>query len=421
MMVYREQIPVDHGIDNTMKFLTEGYEYISNRRDRFNSNLFETRILGGQKTVCLSGAEAAKIFYDEEKFKRQGAAPARVLNTLFGEDGVQTLDDAEHTNRKKLFMTLMNEKRLIDMTDIIKRVWDEAIGRWEEMDQVVLYDEANKLLTQAVCEWAGVPLWANELEERASELNALFEAGGAVGPRHWHGRISRQKAEKWASGLIDDVRHGNLTPDEETALYQMSWHRDLNGKLMETGIAAVELVNILRPTVAVSVYITFCALALYEFPGEKKKLKAPINEEDYQRFVQEVRRYYPFFPMTVARVRKDFIWHGHDFRAGTLVLLDLYGTNHHPDLWQKPEEFNPERFRNWEGSPFDFIPQGGGDFYTDHRCPGEWLTIEIMKASLDMMVNHMEYEIPPQDLNFSMTRMPSLPKSKFIIEKVRRK
>src|SRR5699024_939553 len=182
-----------------------------------------------------------------------------------------------------------------------------------------------------------------------------------------------------------------------------------------------ELVNILRPTVAVSVYIAFCALALYDFTEEKKKLEAPVNEEYYQMFVQEVRRYYPFFPMAVARVRQDFLWKGHDFKEGTLVMLDLYGTNHHPHLWEKPNEFYPERFKDWDESPFNFIPQGGGDYYMDHRCPGEWLTIEIMKASLDMMVNHMDYDVPAQDLEFSMTRMPSLPKSKFIMKNVRRK
>ncbi|HLR51361.1 MAG TPA: cytochrome P450 [Candidatus Avamphibacillus sp.] len=420
-MPYREQIPIDHGIDNTIKLLLEGYEYISNRRERFQSNMFETRVLGGQKAVCLSGEEAAKVFYDNEKFKRQGAAPKRVLKTLFGEDGVQTLDAATHVNHKKLFMSLMNPEKLAEMTEIIKKEWERAIDRWTEMDEVVLYDEANKLLTKSVCEWAGVPLWANELDERTKELNALFEAGGAVGPRHWQGRIAREKVEKWAAKHIENVRDGKLNPEEDTALYKMAWHQEENGKLMETGIASVELVNILRPTVAVSVYIAFCALALHDFPEEKEKLETSVNEMYYQMFVQEVRRYYPFFPMAVARVRKDFLWKGHDFKEGTLVMLDLYGTNHHPDLWENPNEFNPERFKNWDGSLFNFIPQGGGDYYMGHRCPGEGLTIEIMKASLEMMVHHMDYDVPAQDLDYSMTRMPSLPRSKFIMKNVRRK
>ncbi|WP_222707250.1 cytochrome P450 [Pontibacter qinzhouensis] len=52
------------------------------------------------------------------------------------------------------------------------------------------------------------------------------------------------------------------------------------------------------------------------------------------------------------------------------MLLEVYGTHHDPELWENPEEFRPERFRDWKRIPFDFIPQGGGDHHTDHRCAG---------------------------------------------------
>src|SRR5699024_9570143 len=145
------------------------------------------------------------------------------------------------------------------------------------------------------------------------------------------------------------------------------------------------------------------------------------NVTGVQTCALPICRYYPFFPVLAARVRDDFLWKGHDFKQDDLVILDLYGTNHHPDVWDKPNEFIPVRFKDWEGTPFDFIPQGGGDYYQGHRCPGEWLTIEIMKACLDMMVNHMDYDVPAQNLDFSVRRMPSLPKSRFIMTNVRKK
>src|SRR5699024_12761076 len=113
-MPYREQIPIDHGIDNTIKLLLEGYEYISNRRERFQSNMFETRVLGGQKAVWLSGEEAAKVYYANEKFKRQGATPKHMLKTIYGEDGVHTLDTPTHANHKQHFMSLMNPEKIAD-------------------------------------------------------------------------------------------------------------------------------------------------------------------------------------------------------------------------------------------------------------------------------------------------------------------
>ena len=64
--------------------------------------------------------------------------------------------------------------------------------------------------------------------------------------------------------------------------------------------------------------------------------------------------------------------------------------------------FSPDRFAEWEGSPFRLIPQGGGDYLMGHRCAGEWVTIEVMKVSLDYLANRMNYEVPDQDLSFSM-------------------
>lgn len=112
--------------------------------------------------------------------------------------------------------------------------------------------------------------------------------------------------------------------------------------------------------------------------------------------------------------------HQNQFEEGTLTLLDLYGTNHDPKIWDNPDVFNPDRFTRWEGSPFSFIPQGGGDYFMGHRCAGEWVTLEVMKVSLDYLVHRIEYEIPDQDLSFSMVDMPSIPHSKIMIKSIKR-
>jgi len=182
---------------------------------------------------------------------------------------------------------------------------------------------------------------------------------------------------------------------------------------------AVEVINLLRPIVAISIYINFLTLAIYHYPEEKKKLK--LNNDEYREmFVQEVRRFYPFFPFIAALVKKDFNWGNFQFEKDTLAILDIYGTNHDPNIWEDPDLFNPERFADWEGSPFGFIPQGGGDYWKGHRCAGEWITMEIMKVSLDFLVNQIDFDIPVQDLSFSMVRMPSIPQSKIVINNIKR-
>ncbi|WP_157067217.1 cytochrome P450, partial [Alicyclobacillus shizuokensis] len=200
----------------------------------------------------------------------------------------------------------------------------------------------------------------------------------------------------------------------------LSLREELDGSQLDTQIAAVELINVLRPIVAIATFITFAALALHEHPECKKNLQSG-GRNYLEMFVQEVRRHYPFAPFLGARVRKDFVWNQCEFKKGTLVLLDLYGTNHDSRLWENPNEFRPERFKEWKGGLFDFIPQGGGDPVKGHRCPGEGITVEIMKASLDFLVNKIEFEVPAQDFSYSLAKMPTLPESGFVMSNIQPK
>lgn len=414
-----KQVPHDKALDNSLAMMREGYLFIKNRVDRYQSDLFETRLLG-QKAICMSGEEAAKVFYDPERMKRNGALPKRLLKTLFGVDAIQTMDGDAHTHRKLLFMSLMTPPHQKRLAGLAMEQWLAALSKWEGAEKVELFEEAKNVLCKIACQWAGVPLEESEVKERADDFSAMVDAFGAVGPRHWKGRRARPRAEEWIRDIIENVRAGKTEAEKGTALYEMAFHTELDGSRLDTQMAAVELINVLRPIVAISTFITFSALALHNHPEYKEKLKSG-NGDDLEMFVQEVRRFYPFGPFLGAQARKDFVWNQCEFKEGMLVLLDLYGTNHDARLWEDPNEFRPERFKDRKDQLFDLIPQGGGDPAKGHRCPGEGITIEVMKVTLDFLINHIEYEVPEQDLSYSLVRMPSLPESGFVMSRIRRK
>ncbi|MGM9925419.1 MAG: cytochrome P450 [Bacillus sp. (in: firmicutes)] len=413
------RMPREEGLDHTVGLVREGYLYISNRRRGFQSDVFETRLLG-KKAICMAGKEAAELFYDNEKFKRKGAAPPRVMQSLFGKNGVQALDGEAHKHRKAMFMSMMSPDALKKLSEITREEWESAIAKWEGMDEVILYKEAQEIMCRTACRWAGVPVPEQEVKNLAQDLTAMIEATAKVGPPHWKGRNARNRVEKWVGDMVEKVRDGRLQTEPNTVLHTFSWHRDHEGKLLPVETAAVEIINILRPIVAVAIYINFTALAVHHYPEEREKL-ASGDSKRTRMFVQEVRRFYPFFPFAAAIVKKDFTWKGYLFEKGALTLLDLYGTNHDPAIWDNPGVFNPDRFADWQGSPFDFIPQGGGDHFMGHRCAGEWVTIELMQVSLDYLANRLDYEVPDQDISYSMVDIPSIPRSNVRIKNVKRK
>lgn len=91
------QIPRDDGFDNSLALLKEGYLYIHNRVETFQSDLFKTRIMG-KNAICMRGKEAAKLFYDEDKFQRKLAVPNRIQETLIGKRAIQTVKSTAFEN-----------------------------------------------------------------------------------------------------------------------------------------------------------------------------------------------------------------------------------------------------------------------------------------------------------------------------------
>ena len=404
-------------LDSTISLIRDPYRYISKHCDELNTDVFQARLLL-QKTVCMRGEEAARIFYNTEYFSRTGVAPSRIKKTLFGEGGVQGLDEEEHFQRKKMFMSFLRADKIGKLSMITCDIWKSRVKDWSSKEKINLYQQSCELLTQSVCMWAGVPLKESEVSQRSEELTALFNYAGNIGPKHWKARIARKRNEAWLISIIESIREGTFRPSTNSAAYIVANHRDLDGCLLESQIAAVELNNLLRPTVAVAVYIVYCAHALHQNPLIKHRL-VNGSDKDYECFVQEVRRLYPFFPFTAATVKRTFEWRGYKFPKGRRAFLDLFGTNHDARTWENPNNFDMERFRDCKLNDYVFIPQGGGDHFRNHRCPGEWVAIEQMKIATKILVSECDYTVPEQDLDLRMGSLPALPKSNFIISDVR--
>ena len=100
-------------------------------------------------------------------------------------------------------------------------------------------------------------------------------------------------------------------------------------------------------------------------------------------------------------------------------MLDLHGINHDERVWQEPETFHPQRFLQWNGDAYAFVPQGGGSHQLQHRCPGEWITVALMRTAIELFTQTIRYNVPPQDLSVDATRLPALPRSRFVISAVR--
>lgn len=143
--------------------------FISSRCDALGSDLFTSRLALNPVTF-VRGEEAAGIFYDGNRFTREGAMPPTIQHLLQDKGPVQTLEGEEHRRGKEAFLSLM--------------------------------------------------------ERLTRELGLMVDQVARLGPANWHAQLRRRGTERWAAGLVERVRSGELAPAEGTALQVLAHHRD---------------------------------------------------------------------------------------------------------------------------------------------------------------------------------------------------
>src|SRR5690606_537526 len=129
---------------------------------------------------------------------------------------------------------------------------------------------------------------------------------------NWIARARRLRAEAWAES---EILRRRGAPLGQSIVDEIAGMTEPNGFLVPADTAAVELLNVLRPTVAVGRFMVFAALALHLRPRWREAFAAG-DTADLENFVNEVRRYYPFFPLIGGTVLRPFQWHGQEFAPG---------------------------------------------------------------------------------------------------------
>lgn len=408
--------------DQTAGFLSDGYLFQerlrrARGRDASDARPLAARLLG-RPALLVRGKEGVELFYDTSRMKREKAMPLPVRGPLFGKGAVHGLDDEAHRHRKAMFVRIAYDDAQVErIKPFFEREMRNTLARWEEKPGTV-YDGSVITYGRAALRWAGVPGDDAEIDVWAQRLGQIVEGFGRKSPAHVEAWVNRRRCDAWAADLVARTRRGEITPDEGTALYEVAHATNLDGSALDERTAGVELQNATRPTIAVARFAAFAAKALVEHPEYRERIAAEVasrgsllENPSAVAFAQEVRRTSPFVPMLPAFARDSFEWGGQKIRAGQRVLIDVLGTNNDPHEWDAPQEFRPERFDGVDAEKVEtFIPQGGGDVHTGHRCPGEKIAVTALSVTVAGLCTP-GVEIDPKGLDFSWTQLPTLPGS----------
>nr|QNS29974.1 cytochrome P450 [Nothapodytes nimmoniana] len=137
----------------------------------------------------------------------------------------------------------------------------------------------------------------------------------------------------------------------------------------------------------------------------------PPNYDDIKdlkfltRCINESMRLYPHPPVLIRRAQvADLLPGNYKVNAGQDVMISVYNIHHSSQIWDRAEEFVPERFDlegpvpNETNTDFRFIPFSGGP----RKCVGDQFALLEAIVSLAVVLQHISFELVP-DQNISMT------------------
>ncbi|XP_031250777.1 cytochrome P450 71A26-like isoform X1 [Pistacia vera] len=130
--------------------------------------------------------------------------------------------------------------------------------------------------------------------------------------------------------------------------------------------------------------------------GKEIIKKEDLDKMHYLKAVlKETLRLHPPIPLLVPREStKDVKIKNYDISAGTTVITNAWAIGRDPNIWDKPEEFRPERFLNnsidFKGHDFELIPFGAGR----RGCPGVLFAMSTNEIVLANLVNKFDWSLP---------------------------
>jgi len=316
-------------------------------------------------------------------------------------------------------------ERTVGFAPIVTTHTSEMLERWNTVastgGELRIYDEMTRLALVVIGDVLfGLDMWADVPEmSRAAQtaLAVLKTRVAALAPlplwvptpsnrrfnramRVLHGYIDgilrrTRDAGSEAPGFLKmliDARD----PESGSPMTDRQLHEEILGMLQQghdtvgEALAWVWYLVSLHPEVERRLYDEVC-----EVVGDRVPVAADLPRLTYANMVlQEAMRLYPPVWVIPRDAKSDDRIGSCRIPAGSTILLSPYLTHRHPEFWENPEAFDPDRFepaRCKERPRHAYVPFGGGP----RLCMGADMATMEMLLIMTMVVQRFRLALVP--------------------------
>lgn len=209
-------------------------------------------------------------------------------------------------------------------------------------------------------------------------------------PKRWriNQRPAVQRFKDRVDGLIAD-RRGNAEGEDALArllrLEELFDDEQIRGAVLTSYYAG-------RKTTALAIAWALYLLAVDPAAQARVREEARNGSIAYARLVvDEALRLYPPLAAIPRRAARPAVLGHLKIRRGDAVLVPVHVVHRHDRLWDRPNDFVPERFAA-KGSKvaYQYLAFGGGERY----CPGAAFATQLAAVAVAQLVRDYDFSLP---------------------------
>jgi enediyne biosynthesis protein E7 len=401
---------------NTIKFARRTLSFLQELRERYG-DLVTLPTVVGSWTLVFHPDGVRHVLQENHFNYRKGGVSNQALSLTLG-NGLLTNNGDSWRQQRRLIQPLFHRERIAGwgrlMTDSAL-AWLDEIKTQQPLD---LFQEMSSLTLNIVCKalfGADMLAYKEQVFQASSAINrleaqALYVPGLLFLPTPQRRRLYEARATVYTivDALIKKRRESSTESDLLTLLLQ--------AQDAETGLGMTdeqvrdEVMTLLaagQETTANALCWTLVLLS--QHPDIEARLReeyqqvlggrAPQVEDLPQlklsRMVLEesMRLYPPAWAFARSAINEDEIG-GYTIPRGAYVLLFPATTHRHPDFWEQPDVFDPERFapsRSDGRHRFAYFPFGGGP----RLCIGNQFALTEAQLILATILPRYQFRLLP--------------------------
>lgn len=393
--------------------------YMANRADY--GDYVRVKSLPGFDFYTLTHPTAVEhVLQTHQKNYRKPDVFLKPTTLLFG-NGIFTSEGEFWMKQRRLSQPAFHRNHIGAMASVIVQCVEKMLLSWDSKADESQIDLQHEMvhLTLSV---AGRTLFSTDLADHATDVGlAVREAFEVLNHKMnnypfvfplWVPTEENQQFKR-AKGILDSViakiisdRRKDSQDHHDFLGLLMSARDEDSGKGMSDEQLKDEVLTLLvagHDTVAASLTWTWIMLSQHphvraQLHDELKSVLDGRNPElkdterlPYTRMVfdETLRLYPPAWGQPRQSIDEDVV-DGYYLPKNAFVSLNQYTTHRHPEFWQRPEEFDPERFtpENIKGRPrFAYFPFGGGA----RVCIGQ--NLALLEAQLAIATIAQRYQV----------------------------